>query len=79
MIKDGDFDTPLPDIDPVRNFHSRIHCEVYNALQTEDCQPWQPVSPSNGRTESPMQSRVMSTFCAVAKLGKFARALVDSS
>lgn len=29
MIKDEDFETPLPNVDPVRNFH---HPSVYDSL-----------------------------------------------
>ena len=72
MIKDEDFETPLPNVDPVSFFLSEsclLYCNL-NHFQNEDRQPWQPTLTKDNLPYPPVPGRVMNAFCATSRLGK---------
>jgi hypothetical protein len=72
MIKDEDFETPLPNVDPVSSCFSAsllLSCNL-NHFQNEDRQPWQPTLTRDNLPYPPVPGRVMNVFCATSRLGK---------
>jgi hypothetical protein len=72
MIKDEDFETPLPNIDPVGPFFVIVVSFVLdlNNLQDEDRRPWQPTLTKDNLPYPPVPGHIISTFCAISRLGE---------
>lgn len=71
MIKYGDYDTPLPDVDPVGLLPFFLRAQLMKLLhKIEECSPWKPTSTAHNINYPPVAGRIMSSFCASAKLGE---------